>query len=334
MSNIVVETAERNSDVFIYLTIDNEIYTIPIMPKKLTVKDTSKNTTMDILTIGQIVVPQRPGLKEISWSSWFPYDNWYPYIKSENTMKPAKWVSLLEEVRDKRKPIWITITGIGINTKAVIKSFNWYHQGGDTEDKYYDITFTEYKDFSILVQNNAIVKDSNSETKAVVTTTETALPTEPCIGAKVKVNGRLYADSYGGGAGATCQDYYGTISLINKEGTKMYHIQDLSGGSLGWVDKESIELCTTAEEQAATNQTGSLLNTGYSGKTIVGTGVTQNKAYTSYYNYNNTPKSTSEKIAEKIGKERELNNPYFTCVLTAPKSSKALQAYEEEGRVE
>ena len=262
-------------------------FRFPIVPEKIDISDQSNNTSLNILSLGEVTVLQKPSLKTISWSSWLPFDTWYPYIKTndETFKKPAEYVEIIEDIRNNKKVIDLTVTGIGIRCKATIEAFNWYHQGGDTEDKYYDITLKEYQEYGVMVQQTGIVNDTQStaESQAELQAKNTN-PTELCIGANVILNGQLFADSYGGGAGATFNNYACHISLINKEGTKMYHVSDSNGGSLGWVDESSLTLADGTYDGVNDFSSSESSNYTYTGNTknIPITTVTPNKSNTSY----------------------------------------------------
>lgn len=55
------------------------------------------------------------------------------------------------------------------------------------------------------------------------------------VGSKVKLNGRVYGNSYGENAGMSFSDHTGYITRINKDGNKPYHID-----KLGWVGSNDI----------------------------------------------------------------------------------------------
>lgn len=86
---------------------------------------------------------------------------------------------------------------------------------------------------------------NDSEPKATVqskraeSTTQSSKPIE--IGSEVIVNGQLFRDSYGSGAGKTLSNYKGTVNFINTDGSHLYHIATSFGEWLGWVTAESVK---------------------------------------------------------------------------------------------
>lgn len=250
MPNIINREAADNDHILdgvrIWLVVNEDgkdvEYRIPIAPEKIDVVDSSNNSSMNILSLGEITVMQKPSLKQISWSSWFPYQDWSPMVTTKNDFhKPSFYVDLIENLRENCKTVRLVVTGIGINCKCTVEQFTWYHKGGDTEDKYYDITLKEYRDYGVLVQQTGILEETPNLGESLSQLQAKAeQPTDFTVGCNVVLNGQLFADSYGGGAGATFTNYACHISLINKDGTKQYHVSDSDGGSLGWVDESSI----------------------------------------------------------------------------------------------
>lgn len=226
-------------DIGIFIEYDGQVVQIPVNPSTFTVDTSGNNSTHEIIELGEIVIPKKKKLSSISWESFFPYESWYPAIRTKGSFKSAKfYLEFLDKIRDACKPCHLTVTGIGYDEDVVIDSFNYYHQAGDHEDTYYDITFKRYQPYAVtIIATTDFVKRPTPAANVV-----TPVAKEITIGCDVILNGRVHYDSYGSKPGKTFTNYRGKVNLINKKGSHPYHVTTPSGGWLGWVTKESVVL--------------------------------------------------------------------------------------------
>lgn len=66
------------------------------------------------------------------------------------------------------------------------------------------------------------------------------------VGTQVKVSGTVYGDSYGGNPGTSLDSKKTTITRVNSNGTKPYHV-----GNLGWVDESQLVKARTGGKTTA-----------------------------------------------------------------------------------
>ena len=229
-------------DIGIFIEYNGQVVQIPVNPPDFKVSTPGNNTTIEIITLGEVVVPKKKKLSTISWESFFPYESWYPAIRTKGGFKSADfYLEFLDKIRDDCKPCHLTVTGIGFDEDVVIETFDYHHQAGDHEDTYYSITFKKYQTYSVSV----LAKPSSpAPSMGTVSPQATVTPkaTEITIGCDVILNGRVHYDSYGSKPGKTFTNYRGKVNLINKKGSHPYHVTTPSGGWLGWVTKESVVL--------------------------------------------------------------------------------------------
>ena len=57
----------------IYLRFGKKLK-IPVNPETIEIKYPSNDKEYDVLGVGKVTVQRRPGLKEVSWESFFPGD--------------------------------------------------------------------------------------------------------------------------------------------------------------------------------------------------------------------------------------------------------------------
>lgn len=240
-------------DIGIFIEHGNMVVQIPVNPEKFTVSTGGNNSTVDIIALGEVVIPRTPKLSSISWESFFPYESWSPMIRTAGKFESADfYLDLLEELREECKPFHLTVTGIGFDDDVVIESFDYYHQAGDHEDTYYSITLKKYQPYSVTVVSkedieNDLNKDNPSDDSSGKTPPSTTVnPTDITIGCEVYLNGRVHKDSYGSKPGKTYTNYKCKVSLINKKGSHPYHVVTPSGSALGWVTKKSLSFSKVA----------------------------------------------------------------------------------------
>ena len=229
-------------DIGIFIEYKNRVVQIPVNPSKFQVKTPGNNATTEIISLGEIVIPRTKKLSTISWESFFPYESWYPAIRTNGSFKSSEYyLNFIDKIRKNCKPCHLTVTGIGFDEDVVIESFDYYHQAGDHEDTYYSITFKKYQRYGV-----SVISTTSIPKMAAVTNPNTGgiapSPKEITVGCDVILNGTVHYDSYGSKPGKTFTNYKGKVSLINKKGSHPYHITTPSGGWLGWVTKESVVL--------------------------------------------------------------------------------------------
>lgn len=234
-------------DIGIFIEYDGTVVQIPVNPSTFKVNTGGNNTTTEIITLGEIVIPKKQKLSSISWDCFFPYESWYPAIRTKGGFKSAQfYLDFINKIREDCKPCHLTVTGIGYDDDVVIESFDYFHQAGDHEDTYYSISLKQYRPYAVSVISKTSATGQLSKTTAVGTVAPEAsvvpTPKEITIGCDVILNGTVHNDSYGDKPGKTFTNYRGKVNLINKNGTKAYHVTTPQGAWLGWVSTESVVL--------------------------------------------------------------------------------------------
>lgn len=230
-------------DIGIFIEYNGQVVQIPVNPQTFNVKTSGNNATTEIITLGEVVVPKKKKLSSISWESFFPYASWYPAIRTKGRFESADfYLNFIEKIRDDCKPCHLTVTGIGFDEDVVIESFDFYHQAGDHEDTYYNITLKQYRPYGVSVIFKSGVSAQGTPTTAVPKAGVALEPKQITVGCDVILTGTVHYDSYGSKPGNTFNNYRGKISLINSKGSHPYHVTTPSGGLLGWVTKESVVL--------------------------------------------------------------------------------------------
>lgn len=253
-------------DIGIFIEYNNRVVQIPVNPEKFDVSTSGNNDTVEIIALGEVVIPRQKKLSSISWESFFPYESWFPAIRTKGDFQSASfYVDFINKIRDDCKPCHLTVTGIGFDDDVVIESFDYYHQAGDHEDTYYSISLKRYQPYTVSIvsvtditaQLNAIGSQGSSTGSSTAASTgsssqSTSVGVKPqgatvspdangiTIGCEVYLNGAVHRDSYGASPGKTFTNYKCKVNLMNKKGSHPYHVTTPSGGWLGWVSADSV----------------------------------------------------------------------------------------------
>ncbi|MDP4120963.1 MAG: hypothetical protein Q8876_07940 [Bacillota bacterium] len=232
-------------DYGFFFEYDGTVLQLPVNPEKLTVQYNGKNTTIDVVSLGEVNIIKNYGLQTFTIDSFLPQRPYGNYIRTKNMfLKPEQYLKFWEKVKSDKRPMRLVVTGININLLVSIENSKKWVEGGD-DDVYFTLELKEYRDYSptTLVLTTSTSSSASSSTTATNSSKQaTSARPKIVVGSKVIVNGVLHRDSYGSGAGATRKNYHGVISYINLKGSCPYHISTPSGGWQGWVTAGSVKL--------------------------------------------------------------------------------------------
>lgn len=156
-----------NYQMWITGNAEAEKLRIPVLPEKFTVDIGSKNSSVDVVGLGEIVVKQSRPAYQFKFSSFFPARR-FPGLSVSSLSPPLSCVEKIKGWIDGKKPVHVIITGISIDVYCTIEKFSYYEQGGDVETIYYDLTLKEYREVTLRK-----VKVDTEEKQATVEKTET-----------------------------------------------------------------------------------------------------------------------------------------------------------------
>ena len=240
----------------LFFTRDGTVIRLPVNPEKLPVTRGTENGDYNVLGIGQIVVPRTPNLREVAISSFFPGRPFSGVLNSGGFQPPEFYIQLFESAMNDKAPILYTpvrdyengepfMTGDPGMT-CVVTTFNTEERGGETGDFYYDLTLTEYRDYT---PGTIQVQSQISGTPAVATTEPSReIPQgQLVVGARCIANGPYYYTSYGDEPHG---DGNGRTVIVSRivDASRAYpiHVTNESGGALGWMRKEALQVVSTA----------------------------------------------------------------------------------------
>lgn len=134
---------------------------LPVNPESINISSPFGHANINIAQLGEYSIIGERGLKEFSFSSFFPRD--YNPVYCEYNGFPAPWaiVETLERWRNSRHPMRLTITGTPINEAVTIRGFTYTpEKAGGPGDIYFELFFKEFRFISIQNTVKAASTDS------------------------------------------------------------------------------------------------------------------------------------------------------------------------------
>lgn len=248
----------------IYLKIGDQKITIPVNPEEIEVKLSSEDKSQSILGVGEVLIPVKPSLRQVSFKSFFPGDDDVFVTKYKSPKSLAKKIETAWKGRVKCRIIITRSNDYDLNMLCVISDFETTDKGGEPDDLYYSITLKEYREYG--AQTMQIVTEtapesavepqsvngidwtlapgqtvSSANTQKVATLASPAgeqrpvETSEPIKDMLVTVNGPYYATSDGGEPVYQASNLTGSLKRIENGKPYPYLV-----GTYGWVSRESI----------------------------------------------------------------------------------------------
>lgn len=238
----------------IYFQKEGEVaYLLPVNPETLPVARSTDNGEYNILGIGPIMIPRTPNQKVISFSSYFPGRPFSGMLQGDRGfVPPSEFIEFFENAMKNKEPLsYCPIRyyengeqfsgGDDKGFQVLVTQFDTEERGGETGDFYYTIELVEYRDYS--PQELTFQKNRSGDTIAIQEPTRTIPPGQIVVGSTCIINGRYYADSYGGGSYGNGNGRTVKVSrIVDLSRSKPYHVTTESGGPLGWTAAECLKV--------------------------------------------------------------------------------------------
>ncbi|MEY8339074.1 hypothetical protein AALB16_13835 [Lachnospiraceae bacterium 62-35] len=231
--------SKLKSGVSIYLKFGEKLK-IPVNPEELEIRYPSDHKEYDVLGIGQIVMPGKPGLREISWESFFPASFSDPYV-DRGAERPETYVKRIKEAMETKEAGRLIISRSGLydtNIRCIISEFRTKDKGGEPGDMYYSITLKEYRDYSPKVINIITEPTADGTQAEASAETERAVETPVMrVGAAVIANGKYWYSSTGAKPFGTANNLNTTVTRIVSGAAYPICI-----GSYGWIQEGQLQI--------------------------------------------------------------------------------------------
>lgn len=226
-----------NPNTKIYVKIGGRKITLPVNPEEIQVTFPNVDKTAEVAGIGEILIPQKPGLKEVSFSSFFPGDNDDPYTHNyRNPRTLAKAFERAWKSRTRCRMIIARSIDYDTNMRCVISDWKISDRGGEPNDLYYEVTFRECRSYG--VSQMTVVTATEGAVKAITASTSAVREVDPSqlvVGATVALNGIYYATSDATSAIKTANGQTATLRRIEPGTAAPYYVD-----GMGWFRAESV----------------------------------------------------------------------------------------------
>lgn len=226
----------------IFMEYKELLIQFPVNPEELKINKEANNETIEVVKLGEISVAKDMKLATLSFDSFLPADNVYPFILTKNKFeKPEFYINFLESRMKNKEPVRFILSDSKINMLALINKFEWGYKAG-TQDVYFTLDIVEFREVRVKEVKISDYADKRpvQQTNTRPTTNSSSKSVTP--GCNVLVNGRLHRDSYGKGPGMTLKNYKGKVNYIQKGRSHPYHVTQPNGAWLGWVIPSAIQV--------------------------------------------------------------------------------------------
>jgi len=142
---------------------------LPVLPEKFTVSIGSKNSSVNVAELGEIVIKQARPAYQLSFSSFFPVGR-FSGLTVDALPNPLDAVGKIKSWLESDKPVRVVLTDMGVSMFCTIENFSYYEQGGDVGTIYYDLKLKEYRE--VTARQVKIENVANTPTAKVSKTPE------------------------------------------------------------------------------------------------------------------------------------------------------------------
>ncbi len=134
-----------------------------VLPSEYELTSESNNTQVVINSLGEINLLGKRKLKNISFSSFFPKQQ-YSFCEYTSFPAPMESVKLIEEIKD-NGVLHLIMTGAPVNMDCTIESFAWGENDG-TKDINFTLEFKEYRKVKVKETKKKTKKKKKKKEKA------------------------------------------------------------------------------------------------------------------------------------------------------------------------
>ena len=200
------------------------------------------------------MIPRIPKLREVTISSFFPGREFSGSNQWGAFHPPEYYIQFFESAMNDKTPIIYTpvryyengepfMTG-DTGFEVLITQFNTEERGGETGDFYYDLTLTEYRDYtpqSLSAQSGR--QPAGMPVEVTAEPSRTIPQGQLYAGAACIANGSYFYTSYGDEPHGTASGRRVLVSrIVDATRPASVHITDEAGNPLGWIDKNALQV--------------------------------------------------------------------------------------------
>ena len=141
------------------------VITLPVTPESYSVSTSQNNQTVNIVSLGDLNLMGNKGLRELSFSSFFPASKLHGGYQTQAAFKePFRLCNWFISWKNNKKVVRVIIEGTNINTEYLINEFS-YEQKDGSGDVYYSISLSEYVRPKVTLKVGNVVTLANNRGK-------------------------------------------------------------------------------------------------------------------------------------------------------------------------
>jgi hypothetical protein len=238
----------------IYIKIGGKRYALPVNPEELQVTHSNTDKTAEIAGLGEVLIPQKPALREISFSSFLPGYRSDPWVHgSASARSLAKALERAWKGRTKCRLIISRSIDYDTNMQCLISDLKFSDRGGEPDDLYYEVTFREYRSYGVsqmTVINSAgtavtgpgaaLMQGVEQGSKAIlasVTAVREMDTPQMVVGASLVLNGTYYRTSAADLILGTASGETAPLTRIEQGTAAPYYV-----AGYGWLKTDAVSL--------------------------------------------------------------------------------------------
>ena len=245
-----------NPDTMIYIKIGGKRYTLPVNPEEVQASHSTVDKTAEIAGVGEVLIPQRPGLREVTFASFLPGARSDPWVHgSASARSLAKALERAWKGRTKCRLIISRSIDYDTNMQCLIGDIKFSDRGGEPDDLYYEVTFREYRSYGVS-QMTVITADGTTAATAgpganltqadgqisqVITASVTPVremdSPQMVRGASLVLNGSYYRTSAADLIAGTASGETAALTRIEQGAAAPYYVE-----GYGWFQGDALSL--------------------------------------------------------------------------------------------
>lgn len=237
----------------LYIASEGTVVRLPVNPESYSITRDNDNGNYNVLGVGPIMIPRTPKLQTAAWSGLLPGRPDLGAVLTVGAFQPPKfYIDFLQAAMDEKRIVRFVANRymedgspvFDTNIEVLVTRFKTEERGGETGDFYYDITLSEYRDYSPKTVKLQPPAEAGQPVTATTETTRSIPHGQLTVGQAVEVNGNCWYTSYGGEPHAVLSGFRGTISRIiatDPQRPYPYHIAAEGGGAKGWVKASQLQ---------------------------------------------------------------------------------------------
>lgn len=220
----------------VYITdqTDGKQIELPVNPAEVELAYETDDKSETVINLGEVNIPGKLKLVDLKIESTFPTSQ-MPYVSADNLQEPDDYIDSIKKIQNKGHKVRAVVSGTKISLLMTVNKFTYGMKNGNVDEYLYTLELKEYREF----EYKKLKKSKKKSTKKKSTKRSTPAK-KISVGAKVTVNGRLHADSYGRGAGMYEKNAKREVLYI-VPGRKYPVCVGINGIARGWVKESEVK---------------------------------------------------------------------------------------------